>query len=215
MILPDQFIWVAEESGLIGRLTEGLLEQSFKAGATLPEHLTLAVNISAIQLRNRLLPELIETAAKAAGFSLSRLTVEITESALMSNSEQARQITEELKSTGVRLALDDFGTGYASLRYLHALTFDQIKVDRSFVQSIVSRRESRKIVAAILGLGQSLGLLTVAEGVEEAAQAELLVRMGCDLGQGWLYGQATGAQGTVVHCAGAPVAGEPAGVAGA
>ena len=192
MILPDQFIWVAEESGLIGRLTEGLLEQAFKAAATLPEHLTLAVNISAIQLRNRLLPELIETAANSAGFSPSRLTVELTESALMSNSEQARQITEELKATGVRLALDDFGTGYASLRYLHALTFDQIKVDRSFVQSIASRRESRKIVAAILGLGQSLGMLTVAEGVEDVAQAEMLIRMGCDLGQGWLYGQPAG-----------------------
>jgi PAS domain S-box-containing protein len=189
MIPPDQFIWLAEESGLIGKMTENLLAQAFAAAAVLPDHLSLAVNISAIQLRNRLLPEQISAAAARASFPTSRLTVEITESALMSNSEQARQITDELKDTGVRLALDDFGTGYASLRYLHALTFDQIKVDRTFVQSIVSRRESRKIVAAILGLGQSLGMVTVAEGVEEPEQAEMLVRLGCDMGQGWLYGQ--------------------------
>lgn len=192
MIPPDQFIWLAEESGLIGRLTESLLAKALEAATDLPDHLSLAVNISAIQLRNRLLPEQISAAAARASFPTSRLTVEITESALMSNSEQARQITDELKDTGVRLSLDDFGTGYASLRYLHALTFDQIKVDRTFVQSIVSRRESRKIVAAILGLGQSLGMVTVAEGVEEPEQAEMLIRLGCDMGQGWLYGQPAG-----------------------
>jgi PAS domain S-box-containing protein len=194
MISPDQFIWVAEESGLIGNLTESLLEQSFRAAASLPEHLTLAVNISAIQLRGQSLPMQIGGAAERAGLSLDRVTVEITESALVANLEQARSITEELKAMGVRLALDDFGTGYSSLRHLHALTFDQIKVDRSFVQSMLTRRDSRKIVAAIVGLGQSLGLLTVAEGVENKAEAEMLVWLGCDVGQGWLYGEPTPAR---------------------
>ena len=194
MISPDQFIWVAEESGLISNLTESLLERSFAAAASLPEHLTLAVNISAIQLRGHALPTQIRGAAERTGLAPNRVTVEITESALVANLEQARSITEELKSMGVRLALDDFGTGYSSLRHLHALTFDQIKVDRSFVQSMLTRRDSRKIVAAIVGLGQSLGLLTVAEGVENKAEAEMLVWLGCDVGQGWLYGEPTPAR---------------------
>jgi PAS domain S-box-containing protein len=194
MIPPDQFIWVAEESGLIDKLTDSLLEQSFAAAASLPEHLTLAVNVSAIQLRGQALPAQIGGAAERAELALDRVTVEITESALVANLEQARAVTEELKAMGVRLALDDFGIGYSSLRHLHALTFDQIKVDRSFVQSMLTRRDSRKIVAAIVGLGQSLGLLTLAEGVENKAEAEMLVWLGCDVGQGWLYGEPTPAR---------------------
>ena len=87
------------------------------------------------------------------------------------------------------MRIDDFGTGYSSLRHLHALPFDEIKVDRSFVQTMLTRRESRKIVAAIIGLGQSLGLMTVAEGVEDEAQADMLLWLGCDLAQGFLYGE--------------------------
>jgi PAS domain S-box-containing protein len=131
----------------------------------------------------------VSLAAEEAGFSMARMTVEITESALVGNIEHARSVTEELKSLGTRIAIDDFGTGYSSLRHLHALPFDEIKVDQSFVQTMLSRRESRKIVAAIVGLGQSLGMVTAAEGVEHAAQADMLLWLGCDLGQGWLYGR--------------------------
>jgi EAL domain-containing protein (putative c-di-GMP-specific phosphodiesterase class I) len=102
---------------------------------------------------------------------------------------RARKIACELKAIGCRLALDDFGRGYSSLRYLQALPFDELKIDRSFVKSMTNTRESRKIVAAIVGLGHSLELITVAEGVETKVQAEMLLRLGCQLGQGWLYGK--------------------------
>lgn len=189
MVPPDEFIRMAEDAGCIGHLMEKVLLRAFKAMRLLPEHLRLSINVSAIQLRDRTLRGQVSLAAEAAGFSLERLTVEITESALVGNIEHARTITEELKTLGVRVALDDFGTGYSSLRHLHALPFDEIKVDRSFVQTMLSRRESRKIVAAIIGLGQSLGLRTVAEGVEDEAQADMLFWLGCDLGQGYLYGR--------------------------
>jgi PAS domain S-box-containing protein len=190
MVPPDEFIRMAEEAGCIGELMEQILVQAFRSMQRLPEYLRLSINVSAIQLRDRSLRRQVSLAAEEAGFSLERLTVEITESALVGNIEHARSITEELKALGVRIAIDDFGTGYSSLRHLHALPFDEIKVDRSFVQTMLLRRESRKIVAAIIGLGQSLGLTTVAEGVEDQAQADMLLWLGCDLAQGFLYGRA-------------------------
>ncbi len=190
MVPPDEFIRMAEDAGCIGQLMEQILVQAFQAMQRLPEYLRLSINVSAIQLRDRSLRRQVSLAAEEAGFSLQRLTVEITESALVGNIEHARTITEELKALGVRIAIDDFGTGYSSLRHLQALPFDEIKVDRSFVQTMLQRRESRKIVAAIIGLGQSLGLTTVAEGVEDQAQADMLLWLGCDLAQGFLYGRA-------------------------
>src|ERR1700722_15097358 len=184
MVPPDEFIRMAEDAGCIGQLMEQILVQAFRTMQRLPEYLRLSINVSAIQLRDRSLRRQVSLAAEEAGFSLERLTVEITESALVGNIENARSITEELKALGVRIAIDDFGTGYSSLRHLHALPFDEIKVDRSFVQTMLLRRESRKIVAAIIGLGQSLGLTTVAEGVEDQAQADMLLWLGCDLAQG-------------------------------
>ena len=149
----------------------------------------LAVNVSPVQLQDLSLAKQIRATADQTGFSMDRLMVEITESALTENLEQALLIARELKSMGCRLALDDFGTGYSSLLHLQSLPFDELKVDRSFVGSMTERRESRKIVGAVLGLGQNLGLKTVAEGVESEEQAGLLRRMGCDVGQGWLYGR--------------------------
>jgi len=105
------------------------------------------------------------------------------------NMELALVIARDLKALEIRLALDDFGTGYASLRHLHTLPFDELKIDRSFVHSMTHKRESRKIAAAVVGLSHSLGLITVAEGVEDKKHADMLFYLGCELGQGWLYGQ--------------------------
>jgi PAS domain S-box-containing protein len=153
-----------------------------------PQHLTLSVNISPVQLRDRSISGKIRSLVEKAGFPPRQLMIEITESGLVGNMELALAIAEDLKALGIRLALDDFGTGYSSLRHLHSLPLDEIKIDRSFVHSMSYRRESRKIAAAIVGLGQSLGLTTVAEGVEDKAHADMLFYLGCDLGQGWLYG---------------------------
>jgi EAL domain-containing protein (putative c-di-GMP-specific phosphodiesterase class I) len=189
LILPENFISLAEENGLIGELTHQILSKSFLAASGLPEPLSLAVNVSPIQLQYVSLPRQIYHAAWDYSFPLRRLTVEVTESALVNNLERARKIATELKDMGCALALDDFGTGYSSLTHLQALPFSKLKVDRSFVGSMTEKRGSRKIVAAVVGLGHSLGMMTVAEGVETQEQADILLWLGCELAQGWLDGR--------------------------
>jgi PAS domain S-box-containing protein len=188
-ILPKNFILLAEENGLIGALTQQICRKAFLASHLLPEHLTLAVNASPIQMRDSSLPTHIRESAEESGFSLGRLVIEITESALHHDLAQAQKIAGELKAMGCKLALDDFGTGYSSLRHLQSLQFDELKIDASFIASMTAARDSRKIVAAIIGLGQSLGLETIAEGVETEEQADMLIWLGCEQGQGWRYGR--------------------------
>jgi PAS domain S-box-containing protein len=190
IIAPDTFIPAVERAGLINDLTACILTQAFARAVVAQSSLRLSVNLSAMQLVNPRLPERLEATARAGGFPLDRLTLEITESALVDDLERARDAAQALKAMRCRLALDDFGTGYSSLTHLHALPFDELKVDRSFVNSMADRRKSREIVASVIGLGQSLGLTTVAEGVETPEQAEILFWIGCDLAQGWHYGKA-------------------------
>jgi PAS domain S-box-containing protein len=190
LVLPDDFIPLAEANGLDGLLTGNLLRSVFAAAKDIPEHLTLSVNVSLTQLTDRTLSRHICSAAQEESFSLSRLILEITESALISNTHHVYFIANELKKQGARLALDDFGTGYSSLRHLQALPFDELKIDASFVRSMTQAKETRKIAAAIIGLGNSLDLVTVAEGVEDHEHAEMLLWLGCEFGQGWLYGHA-------------------------
>jgi PAS domain S-box-containing protein len=187
-IVPDDFIPEFERSGLIDQLSRVLLEKAFAVPLFRERNLGLAINISPNQLLGSRLAERIAAVASKYIFPLDRLTIEITESALVDDLDRARAVACELKDLECKLALDDFGTGYSSLRNLHALPFDELKVDRSFVSSVTEKRESRKIVAAVLGLGHSLGLTTVAEGVETEEQANMLLWLGCELGQGWLYG---------------------------
>jgi EAL domain-containing protein (putative c-di-GMP-specific phosphodiesterase class I) len=189
LVLPDHFISLAEQSGLISRLMQQVVSKAFKSARLLPAPLSLAVNVSPVQLHDLTLPGQIRTLSEESGFPLGRLHIEITESSLIDNINRAKQITLELKALGCRLAMDDFGQGYSSLRHLHGMPFDRLKVDRSFVASMIEERESRKIVAAVIGLGHTLGLVTVGEGVETEQQAEMLRLLGCDMVQGWLYGK--------------------------
>jgi PAS domain S-box-containing protein len=189
LVLPENFISLAEENGLVEPLMQQILHKAFVSAPFLPAPLMLAVNVSPSQLHDPSLPGQIRKLAEEGGFPLERLAVEITESGLIGNLELAYKIASELKDMGCRLALDDFGTGYSSLRHLQALPFDVLKIDRSFVGSMTEKRESRKIVAAVVGLGHSLGLTTVAEGVETEDQAIMILRLDCQLGQGWLYGR--------------------------
>jgi len=193
-IPPDEFIPLAERDGWIDRLTRELLWKGFRSIAELSHAPVLAINISPVQLHNLGLPNQIQSIAEQSGFSLKQLIIEITESALTEDVERALLIATALKEMGCQLALDDFGTGYSSLSHLQSLPFDELKVDRSFVSSMTEQRDSRKIVAAVVGLGQSLGLSTVAEGVETREQAEMLRWMGCELGQGWFFGKAAPAE---------------------
>jgi PAS domain S-box-containing protein len=188
LVMPDEFIPALEQAGLIAHLTRNLLDKAFDAFSAVERPVMLSINLSPMQLLDFALPANLETLARARNFPLDRLTLEITESALLEDLPRTTAVVQDLKSLRCDLALDDFGTGYSSLRHLHALPFDKLKVDKGFVRSMHDDRESRKIVASVVGLGQSLGLMTVAEGVETAQHAGMLGWLGCDLGQGWLFG---------------------------
>jgi diguanylate cyclase (GGDEF)-like protein len=187
---PDQFIPLAEDSGLITPLTLGLLRQAFADAAAWPADVGLSVNVSPLLLSDLDLPARLAAMAAEAGLDLRRVEIEFTETAIVANPRHARQVAAALKQAGIQLALDDFGTGYSSLANLRALPFDRIKIDRSFVARMLEDKESEKIVAASIALGRSLGLPLTAEGIEDQATAARLLTMGCSVGQGWLFGKA-------------------------
>jgi PAS domain S-box-containing protein len=209
-VLPGNFISLSEENGLIKEVTRQICEKAFSASQLVPAALTLAINVSPVQMRDFGLPPQIQENAEKAGFALSRLMIEITESALHHDLERAQEVTGTLKEMGCRLALDDFGTGYSNLRHLQSLRFDILKIDRSFVASITTQRDSRKIVAAIIGLGQSLDLEMIAEGVETEEQADMLIWLGCERAQGWRYGKAAPLEDVPKMIEAAPISSHPA-----
>lgn len=189
MIPPDYFIPLAVKMGRIDQLTDNILRKVFLAANSLAVKTPFAVNISPLTFQDLGFPRRLERAAIEGGFELTQLILEVTETALIENAKEARANAFTLKSLGIRLALDDFGTGYSSLRHLQAFPFDILKVDASFIRPMDHTRESRKIAAAVVGLGHSLGLSTVAEGVETKGQEQMLLWLGCEAGQGWLYGR--------------------------
>jgi diguanylate cyclase (GGDEF)-like protein len=189
-VAPDLFITVAEEIGIISELGDQLLRQACIDARSWPPELTLAFNISAVQLRDptiglRVLAILAET-----GFSPRRLELEITETALVDNIKIAQAVTGQLRQAGVRISLDDFGTGYATLSQLLSLKLDRIKIDRSFVERLGKDKESTTIVRAVLGLASGFNLETTAEGIENDEQLASLRADGCLEGQGYLFGKA-------------------------
>ncbi len=189
MVSPAEFIPLAEDSGLIGPMTVSLMRQACRAAADWPSHVTLACNLSPMQLRDPGLPATVANVLAETGFPAARFELEVTESALVGDLALARRLLDEIRALGVRLALDDFGTGYSSLRHLQVLPFDKLKIDQSFIGAMATDKESAKIVSAVVGLGHSLGLSTVAEGVETEEVAGLVRGLGCDIGQGWLFGR--------------------------
>lgn len=188
LLAPDEFIAVAEETGLIADLSLRLLRRACLDARDWPAHLTMALNISPKQFQDRWLPERILAILTETGFPPSRLEVEITESALVHDIEAAREILTSLRKLGVRIALDDFGTGYSSLYHLRELKFDKLKIDRSYVDAITMSDERATLVDAIIKLGESLGLVTTAEGIESDASLDWLAGQGCSFGQGFLFG---------------------------
>ena len=189
MVSPAEFIPLIERYRLMNTLLTSQLTQAFATARTLPQDFGLSVNLSPSQLHDRSIPGLIHKMADEAEFDLRRLTIELTETALVDDLDLARKVAQDFKRLGIRLSLDDFGTGYSSLLHLQSLPFDEIKVDIEFVRSMVQSRQSRKITAAVISLGLSLGLDTVGEGIEEANQSSLLAWQGCKLGQGYLFGR--------------------------
>src|SRR5262249_21180006 len=147
----------------------------------------VAVNLSAVQFRNRDLLDQVKNALRRAGLDPNRLELEITESVLLTDNELALHILHELRNLGVRISMDDFGTGYSSLSYLRSFPFEQIKIDKSFLRDSGPNAESLEIIRAVIGLGQSLGMATTVEGVETETQLELVRSKGCSEVQGFLF----------------------------
>jgi diguanylate cyclase (GGDEF)-like protein len=187
MVMPDSFISLAESTGLIGEMTYSLLRRAAKDAASWPDHLYLALNISPIHLKKADLADDILSILRQTGFAARRLEVEITESALVSSMDVAKRSLLSLQRAGVGVALDDFGTGYSSLVHLRQLPLNKVKIDRSFVSHSLEDAENGKIVAAIVGLGKSLGIATTAEGIETKDVALSLAALGCDYGQGYFF----------------------------
>jgi EAL domain-containing protein (putative c-di-GMP-specific phosphodiesterase class I) len=187
LIHPEVFIPLAEDTGQITQLTMAVLRQASIVANRLPHDLSIAINISPQQLRDESLAARLLAVLDETGFPPSRLEVELTEQALVADFALAKRIINSLRSVGMRIALDDFGTGYSSLAYLSELPVDTIKIDRLFIETLHVRAESAKIVRAIVGVGKSLGLQTVAEGVNSESDAALLREIGCSIGQGFLY----------------------------
>jgi len=189
IILPDNFISIAEETGMIADLSISVMRQALLEAKGWDPSLFVSVNISPAQLKDPWLAQKIVKLLVETGYPANRLEIEITETSLFENLALAQSIVGSLKNQGIRLALDDFGTGYSSLAHLRALPFDRIKIDKSFVTSILDNPESAAIVNAITRLGDSLGLSVTAEGIEDAAIEERLRQLGCHKGQGWHFGK--------------------------
>lgn len=189
MVPPGTFIPIAEESSLIIPLGEWVLREACREAASWPQPLTIAVNISPIQFRHGDLPRSVHSILLETGLAPGRLELEITENVLINDFSRAVSILNRLKSLGVRIAMDDFGTGYSSLSYLRSFVCDKIKIDRIFVCDLEQNHHSRSIVRAVIGLGRSLDLPILAEGVETEAQHAFLVQEGCDEMQGYLTGR--------------------------
>jgi EAL domain-containing protein (putative c-di-GMP-specific phosphodiesterase class I) len=187
LITPKEFIPVAEETGLIVELGEWVLRQACRDAAEWPSHIRVAVNFSPKQFQQKDMTKVIESALQDAGLDADRLEVEITETTLMQDTDEALQKIAALRKLGVRLSLDDFGTGYCSLAYLHLFPVDKVKIDRSFVQDITSTRKTQAIVGAIAILAQELNMDLVAEGVETDEQFDCLLEKNVVLIQGYLF----------------------------
>lgn len=188
-ISPAEFVPIAEEIGLIVPIGEWVLHHACAEASTWGDDLTVAVNLSPVQLKARDLAQVVMLALANSALPPQRLELEITETVFLDDNEQTLSILHSLRSFGVRIAMDDFGTGYSSLSYLRSFPFDKIKLDRSFVRDLGVKPDSFAIVQSIATLGGSLGMTTTAEGIETPEQLEQLKAAGFNQGQGYLFGR--------------------------
>jgi diguanylate cyclase (GGDEF)-like protein/PAS domain S-box-containing protein len=215
-IRPDEFISSVEATELIRPLTEWTLQQGFSqiaasrnAGLDGP----IAVNLSARMLQDRTFPQTLERMIGEAGISASDLEIEITESAMMLDPDRALKNVQAIYALGVKISIDDFGTGYSSLSYLRDLPLHALKIDKSFVMSMRTRKDNRVIVESTVQMAHALGLQVVAEGVETAWEESYLIKCGCDLAQGYLYAPALPSEEYISWCRRFNTAGRRAAIA--
>jgi diguanylate cyclase (GGDEF)-like protein len=190
MLEPSAFLEVAEASGLIGEISMMVMHQALEAARSWPGHLTIAVNLSAVQFRDPMLAQRLLRILSVTGFPARRLALEIPESCLIGDREYALANIQSLQAQGIDIVIDDFGTGYASLTHLQSLPFDRIKIDHSFVRLLECDKQCDALVQAIATLGKGLSIPLSAEGVETSAIQSKLEALGCADAQGWLYAKA-------------------------
>ena len=196
MVGPEIFIPVAEEIGVISDLSESVIRQALEDAKAWDQSLTLAINISPLQLRDPWFAQKLVRLLTQTGFPAERLEVEITESCLHENIGAVRNVVSSLRNMGIRISLDDFGTGYSSLSQLQSLPFDRIKIDQSFVRDLKCDASTNKVVEAIISLSNGLEIPITAEGIESFEIHDQLKRMGNMKGQGFLYGRPESAAAT-------------------
>jgi diguanylate cyclase (GGDEF)-like protein/PAS domain S-box-containing protein len=189
LVSPLEFVPLAEEIGLIDAIGQFVLQTACRDAVTWPAGTRVAVNISPVQFRGSGLLTTVVQALGQSGLEPSRLELEITEAVLMEKSEGVLSTMHALRGLGVSIAMDDFGTGYSSLSYLRSYPFSKIKIDRSFVDQLDQRPNSQAIVRAIISLGESLGMMVTAEGIEEPAVLDYLKAHGCMQGQGYIFAE--------------------------
>ena len=202
---PSEFIPVAEESGLIvplgrwaiNRAAETLAQWDARAGG--PCGVGVAVNLSAIQIQRDTIAPVIERALAANGIAADRFTLELTESAVVTDPGRISQTLHDLRALGTTLAMDDFGTGYSNLAHLQKLPIDVLKIDQSFITDMLADRDKVAIVRAILSLAQALGMKTTAEGIESNELGQTLAALGCTTGQGYAYARPLGAEAALAY----------------
>ena len=189
VVPPNQFITLAEESGLIMELGDWVIEEACRAAAVWPEHITVAINISAKQLIFPALPNTVNESIRRHRLQANRLELEVTESVFMGDSQNALDVLKRLRALGVGIALDDFGTGYSSLGYLNKAVFHKLKIDGSFVRESAENRETVAIIQSIVQLAKSFRMTVTAEGVETADEFTRMRDLGCHQIQGYLFGR--------------------------
>jgi EAL domain-containing protein (putative c-di-GMP-specific phosphodiesterase class I) len=190
----ERFIAIAEETGLIHSLADQMLRRACAAARSWPGYVRLSIDIYPSQLKDELLAPRVLNILEESGFHPARLEMEITESALVADMDNAQRVLGALGVAGVRIVLDNFGTGYSSLYHLRNFKLDKIKIDRSFIHSMASERASAGIVNALVGLGRGLGLTIAAEGVAGLEEEAALLKSGCEQGQGQLFSAPVGAE---------------------
>jgi EAL domain-containing protein (putative c-di-GMP-specific phosphodiesterase class I) len=206
VLLPARFIQIAEECGQIVRLGRWVLMEAcqalcrWRSNVAGGGELRVAVNISGRHLQHGELEQDVERALELSGLEPANLVIELTESTMMYNTDANLERLRRLKRLGVRLAIDDFGTGYSSLSYLHRFPIDILKIDRSFVSRLTNTDNGPELARAVITLGETLGLETVAEGIELEPQVAALLALGCVAGQGFLFAKA----GSLEELSGSP-----------
>ncbi|MFK4581149.1 bifunctional diguanylate cyclase/phosphodiesterase [Bradyrhizobium ottawaense] len=190
MVSPAEFIPIAEETGLISEIGEWVLKTACHEAGTWPGQIRIAVNVSPVQFRTKTLALKVAAVLAESGLAAGRLELEVTETVLIRDDEEALTILQQLRDLGVRIALDDFGTGYSSLSYLHRFPFDKIKIDRSFINDIGEPEGSSPIVQAVVMMATARHMATTAEGVETEGQRKILQALGCSQMQGYLFSPA-------------------------